>query len=65
VSISSVPDGADIEIDGSFVGNTPSTTELTSGEHLISIKKSGFKAWDRKVKIGGGDVRINAEMERE
>jgi hypothetical protein len=64
VSITSSPDNADIEIDGSFVGNTPSTTELVPGEHTISVKKSGFKAWERKVKVGGGDIRINAEMEK-
>jgi len=64
VSITSSPDSADIEIDGSFVGNTPSTTELTPGEHTISVTKSGFKAWERKVKVGGGDIRINAEMEK-
>lgn len=65
VSITSSPDSADIEIDGSFVGNTPSTTELTPGDHTISVKKSGFKAWERKVKVGGGDIRINAEMEKD
>jgi hypothetical protein len=64
VSITSSPDSADIEIDGSFVGNTPSTTELVPGEYTISVTKSGFKAWERKVKVGGGDIRINAEMEK-
>jgi len=63
-SITSIPDGADIEIDGSFVGNTPSTAELTLGEHTISVKKSGYKAWERKMKAGGGDVKINAELEK-
>jgi ABC-type phosphate transport system substrate-binding protein len=64
VSITSVPDGADIEIDGSFVGNTPSTAELTTGDHTIAVTKSGYKAWERKMKAGGGDVRINAELEK-
>ena len=64
VSIGSTPDGADIEIDGSFVGNTPSTAELTPGDHTISVAKSGYKAWTRKMKTGGGDVRISAELEK-
>ena len=64
VSITSVPDGADIEIDGSFVGNTPSTAELTSGDHTISVKISGYKTWERKMKAGGGDIRINAQLEK-
>src|SRR5713226_6756722 len=64
LSISSIPDGADIEVDGSFVGNTPSVIELASGEHSIIAKKSGYKTWERKIKIGGGEVRINAELEK-
>ena len=64
VSITSSPDGADIEIDGSFVGNTPSIAEIAPGEHSISVTKSGFKPWGRKVKVVGGDIRINAEMEK-
>ena len=33
LQVSSTPDGADIEIDGSFVGNTPSTIGVTAGQH--------------------------------
>ena len=65
VSVTSVPDGADIEVDGSFVGNTPSSMELPSGEHTVTVRKTGFKTWERKVKVGGGEIRINAEMEKD
>jgi PEGA domain len=64
LTISSVPDGADIEVDGSFVGNTPSVIELASGDHSVIVKKPGYKPLERKIKIGGGDVRINAELEK-
>jgi len=65
VSISSNPDGADIEVDGNFVGNTPSTIDLASGDHVVSVKKSGYKPWERKVKTSGGDIRLHAEMEKQ
>lgn len=39
ISVSSVPDGADIEIDGSFVGNTPSDVQVTEGDHTVTVKK--------------------------
>ena len=42
LAISSVPDGADIEVDGSFVGNTPSVIELASGDHSVLVKKPGY-----------------------
>jgi hypothetical protein len=65
VTVASVPDGADIEVDGSFVGNAPSDVELAEGEHTITVKKTGFKDWQRKVKVSGGSsVRLNAQLEQ-
>jgi hypothetical protein len=65
VTVASVPDGADIEVDGSFVGNAPSDVELTEGDHTITVKKTGFKDWQRKVKVSGGSsVRLNAQLEQ-
>ena len=64
LAISSVPDGADIEVDDNFVGNTPSVVELVSGEHNVAVKKSGYKMWQRKIKLSGGEIKINAELEK-
>jgi hypothetical protein len=65
LSVGSVPDGADIEVDGSFVGNTPSDVQVGEGDHFVTVKKAGFKDWERKLKItGGSSVHLNAEMEK-
>ena len=65
LSVASVPDGADIEINGSFVGNTPSDLQLPEGEHVITLKKAGFKNWDRKMRVSAGsNVHLNAELEK-
>jgi len=65
VSVASVPDGADIEIDGNFVGNTPSDLEVQEGERSIVVKKPGFKNWERKMKVvAGSSIHLNAEMEK-
>ena len=65
LSISSSPDGADIEADGNFVGNTPSDIQLTEGEHTISVSKSGFKTWQKKLKVSNGSsVHLNATLEK-
>jgi hypothetical protein len=61
--IESTPPGADIEVDGSFVGSTPSTLNVVPGNHDITVKKKGFADWNRKMNVSGGTVRINAEME--
>jgi hypothetical protein len=57
----SVPN-CDIEVDGSFVGSTPSTLNLAPGKHEIVVKKAGFQDWSRSMMVGGGSVRLSAEM---
>jgi protein-tyrosine-phosphatase len=65
VSVVSVPDGADIEVDGNFVGNTPSDVQVPEGDHAIAVRKAGFKDWGRRMKVSGGSsVRLNAELEK-
>lgn len=65
LSIASFPDSADIEIDGSFVGNTPSDVQVAEGDHTITVKKAGFKDWERKMKVrGGSNIHLNAELEK-
>ncbi len=64
VQVTSNPGGADIEVDGDFVGNTPSAIHLSPGEHMLAVKKSGYKAWERKIKVTGGDISLVAELER-
>jgi hypothetical protein len=65
LSVTSLPDGADIEVDGNFVGNTPSDIQVVDGEHSVSVKKTGFKNWERKLKVSGGSsVHLNAELEK-
>ena len=65
LQMESEPSGADIEVDGSFVGNTPSDVQVTEGDHAVMVKKTGFKDWERKVKVSGGSsVHLNAELEK-
>ena len=62
VSVSSTVLGADIFLDEDFVGNTPSTINVTAGKHIITIKKSGFQNWTRIVDFSGGSITLNAEL---
>jgi hypothetical protein len=63
LEVSSTPDGADIEIDGNFVGSTPSTLGVAAGPHQLSVKKAGFKPWERKITVSSGRVKIDATLE--
>lgn len=63
VHVTSAPDRADIEIDGIFVGNTPSAVGVASGQHDVVVKKTGFKTWERKIAVSSGQVNVNAVLE--
>ena len=62
VDIASTPPGADIEVDGKFVGNTPSSISVSPGDHDIAVKKSGFAVWDKKVSVSTGHINLSADL---
>jgi hypothetical protein len=59
---SSVP-GADIEVDGNFVGSTPSTLSVAPGQHTITVKKKGYADWSRSMNVAGSGVHLSADLE--
>ena len=65
VSIKSDPAGAEITIDGKFVGTTPSSVQLQPGDHSIAIEKVGFKSWLKTMTIAaGGSVNLDATLDK-
>jgi PEGA domain len=65
VTIKSVPDGAEISIDGNFAGFTPSTLRLKLGEYKISIKQAGYVLWERTMTFSiGGNITVDATLEK-
>lgn len=62
LTIKSNPAGADIEIDGNFVGNTPSSIEMQSGEHNVKLTKAGYQPWERKLKTTTGSINISSDL---
>lgn len=64
VEFISNPTGADIEIDGVFLGNTPAELPLALGQRSVKISKKGFKPYERSVQVlRGGAQRISAELD--
>ena len=62
VSITSVPQGAEILVDGALVGSTPTIVQLAPGPHQISIR-SGAKVWERVLQVtGGSQITLNAPL---
>lgn len=64
VTVTSNVTGADIEVDGTYVGSTPSTLPLTAGTHQITVKQ-GASVWQRSLLVNpGGTVNVNAQLEQ-
>lgn len=65
INIRSQPEGAEIYINGKFVGSTPSVFNLAPGEHTINIKHTGYKDWERTISASqGSEVNVVANLER-
>jgi PEGA domain len=65
VIVKSTPDGADIVVDGKYVGSTPSTIRLAPGDHAISVEKAGFTSWQRTMTAGSGSiVTVDATLQK-
>ena len=65
VTIKSNPDGGEISVDGRFVGSTPSTVQLTPGEHDVAVLQPGFKTWQRSIAVTSGSViSLNVVLEK-
>jgi hypothetical protein len=63
VAITSNVPGSDIEVDGAFIGSTPTTISLGSGTHQISVR-NGNALWQRNLQVSAGStVSLNAQLE--
>src|SRR5262249_49883033 len=62
VKVSSVPDGADVYVDGSFVGNAPAQLKLV-GKHKIAVKTEGYEDWSREIEVpAGSELNLKATL---
>ena len=63
-NVISSPAGADISVDGQFVGNTPSTLKLRAGTHKVEVSLKGFSSWSRDVAIQSGtEITLNPKLD--
>ena len=61
LSVNSNAPGADIELDGMFVGNAPTTVPVSAGVHKLVVKR-GNNRWTRDINVTGGTVNIEADL---
>jgi hypothetical protein len=62
VRITSEPDGAEIELNGAFIGSTPATLQLPAGAQNLVVRK-GALIWRRTMQVqAGSTVSVNAVL---
>jgi hypothetical protein len=63
ITIASNDPGADIEVNGNFVGSTPTSVKLAPGQYVIAVRR-GTQVWQRNLQVNAGSaVTLNAQFE--
>ena len=64
ISVRSEPAGADVLLDGKFVGQTPSNLQLAAGTYSLSVKLQGYEPWQKELSaLAGSDSSVEAKLE--
>jgi len=64
-NFASTPAGAEITVDGKYVGSTPSTLSLSVGTHAVEVSLPGFVEWKRQLTVSSGsELTVNAALEK-
>jgi hypothetical protein len=61
IRVSASPADAEVWIDGTYVGNAPSTfSDITAGSHMLRFQKDGYEPVTRTVNVtAGGTLKIS------
>lgn len=65
VPVTSRPAGADVILNGAYMGSTPLTLQLTLDEHEVGLELAGHGSWRRRVKVQPGmTIDVNLLVQR-
>ena len=65
-NFSSTPPGAEVTVDGKYVGSTPSEIPLSTGTHVIVFSMPGFAQWKRELTVlPGSELTVGAILQKE
>ena len=63
-TFTSTPSGAEVTVDGRFVGSTPSVLNLAAGNHVVQVTSPGLAPWRRELTVSSGsEVTVNAVLQ--
>ena len=65
IRINSSPGGAEVILNGKTMGMTPISLDVRSGEWTITLRKPGFRSWEKFVRVGTGEnLTVDASLNR-
>jgi hypothetical protein len=64
LDIWSQPAGADISLDGGYIGKTPYSVSVSPGEHMIALHKQDFGSWQRRMQVDAGTHQVGTYLEQ-
>lgn len=65
-NFSSTPAGAEITVDGKYLGSTPSEIPLSAGTHVVVFSMPGFSQWKRELTVlPGSQLTVGAILQKE
>jgi len=66
VAVTCSIESADVTVDGSFVGNLPTSVRLSPGKHTVQVSLAGYQSWSREITVmAGADLRLIATLTKE
>jgi hypothetical protein len=64
-NFTSTPAGADINLDGKYVGSTPSEIMVSTGTHVVIFSMAGFTEWRRELTVlPGSELTVSAILQK-
>lgn len=65
-NFTSTPPGAEITLDGKYVGSTPSEIAVSTGTHVVEFSLPGFAQWKRDLTVspGSGVINVVANLQK-
>ena len=64
-NFTSTPSGAEISVDGTYAGNTPSEIGLITGSHVIVLSMPGFAEWKRELWVAPDSaLNVTANLQK-
>jgi curli biogenesis system outer membrane secretion channel CsgG len=67
VKVTSIPEHADVELDGVFYGNAGSEIKMPAGLHVVNVSLPGYEVWSKKVLVRDGlsmDVTLTKKVDK-